>query len=417
MNKTLSLRKNFVWAFIGNTFAAFCSWLLLIILIKIGTVEVVGIFAVAQAICLPVSLLCGLQLTIVQITDVNNVYLFEHYYTVKFLMALITVIISTAIGLVFYSFDFAIVVFVLSISYAVVDVRKAFLAVMQKNERMDNYAISFILQGILGTLLFTLLFVVSKSLIVAVPGLIAARLLVSCFYDRNVIGKLIKSSQGIIPRLKLVWQRPILWKLIVVAFPLGIVGFFQTLLTTVPKLVLDKYSGKAEVGYFTAISSLLVAGTMIISALSQTVNPRLAKYFHYDRKAFKVLMIKLMCIALVLGSAGIIISSLFGKYILYIVFKPDYAEHNDLFIISTIAGGVLFVFTFMNCGLNAAKCFKIQVPIYAGAALSGAVFSFWLIPNHGMIGAMISIIASYLVGFTMSLFFLLKALKKPYGTN
>lgn len=412
MSKTLSLRKNFVWAFVGNTFSAFCGWLLLIILTKIGTVEIVGVFAIAQAICLPVSMLCSLQLTIVQITDVKNIYLFEHFYTVKFLMSILAVILSTAIGLIFYSIDFVIVVFVLSISYAVVDVRKAFLAVMQKNERMDNYAFSFILQGIIGTLLFTLLFIVSKNLVVAIPGLIITRVLVGFFYDRRVICKLIEKSQGVIPRAKLLWQKSILWKLIVMSFPLGIVGFLQTLLATIPRLVLDKFFGKAEVGYFTAISSLLVAGTMVISALSQTVNPRLAKYYHFDRKAFKLLMGKLIFISAGLGTAGIVASVLFGKQILTLIFKPDYAEHNDLFIVATIAGAVLFIFTFINSGLNAAKCFKIQVPIYAGSAITATIFSFLLIPHYKMIGAMISILVCYLFGLMVSLFFLARALKK-----
>ena len=102
-----------------------------------------------------------------------------------------------------------------------------------------------------------------------------------------------------------------LWRLAKVAAPLGLVGAFQILFASMPRLFLDKTHGKESVGYFAAITSLLVLGTMVIGALSQVVSPRLAKYYCEDRSAYKLLIGKLLLLGIGFGIIGIVVSLLF----------------------------------------------------------------------------------------------------------
>jgi len=415
MGKTLSLRRNFAWAFAGNTLSAFCRWLLLVVLAKLAPVETVGIFAVAQAIALPLSLLFELKLQIVQVTDAQNEYSFRHYYALRLICVCLAVVVSAVLGFVFYSGETALIITVLSIGYALIAVRRVFLAVIQKSERMDVVAVSRFLLGTLSLILFGLVFWLTRSLVLSILSMIAARLLVIFVYDIPNSRRFLQldTNGGQISQFSMapLWQKAVLWRMAKIAIPLGLVGWFGSLFTSIPRLILDKNFGKDDVGYFAAMSSLLVAGTMIIAALSQAISPRLAKYYSQNISAYKKLLAKLVGIGILLGVLGIIISSLFGKIILTLMFKADYAEHSGIFVWITIAGAILFVFSFVNCGLNAARKFKIQMPIYGLSACICIGASLLLIPRYGMIGAVWSIIACYCFGTSASFFCVIKAIR------
>jgi O-antigen/teichoic acid export membrane protein len=401
-----------MWAFAGNVTFAASRGLILVVLTKLAPVELVGIYGVAQAISVPISRLLSLQLGLVQITDARNDYRFGHYYTVKLITGVLAVIGSAIVGFLFYSGQTALVVTFLSIGYAIVEMRKVFLAVMQKFEHMNKVALSNFLEGVLSTIIFAVTLWLTQSLVLGICGLICARLIVVCSYDRRRAQEFLNSSiaHGKADSVRIVLSKRPLWNITKTAIPLGLVGWLGSLFTSVPRLVLDKDSGKETVGYFAAMSSLLIAATMVMSALNQAVTPRLAKYYCNNVTAYTRLLAKLVAIGAILGILGIVVTSLLGEYVLAILFRPDYAEYKQVFTWIAVAGAVLFVFTFMNCGLNAARKFKIQVPIYGSAALICCVSSVVLIPPYGMAGASWSIIACYIFGTVSSGVFVIKAI-------
>ena len=414
MVETRSLTKNFILAFVGNAVAAFCSWVLLVLLTKLATVEVVGIFAVSKAVCMPIFAFLSLQLTIVQTTDAQNDYSFGHYYALRIINSSVAIGLSVLVSSLFYSGDILYTVLLLSVSLGVLSVRQVFLGCLRRFERMDRVAVSRSLQGVLSAVLFGAIFWVSRSLTLSILGLIGARVIVLRFHDMPVIGKLLSSSPNDTKPLatKLLWSRKVLWDLTKTSLPLGLVGLFQALYVSMPRLVLDRYFGREQVGYFAAISSLLMAGTMVIAALGHAVTPRLAKYYFENLSGYRRLLGKLLVIGALLGMSGVAISLLFGKLILTLMFQADYAEYSDVFVWATIAGALSFVFCFVNAGLNAARKFKVQMPIYGGATATCFIFSLWLIPYFGMTGAVWAIIACYSVGSLSSAVFVAKAVNE-----
>lgn len=414
MSRPLPLRKNFAWALFGNVISAICSWVLLMVLAKSASVRVLGVFAVGQAFCLPISRLFGLQLTIVQTTDVCGEYRFGHYYALKIITSTLAVAVSILVGSVLYSGESFNIIVLLSVGYWVMTVRDVFLGCLRKHERMDKVALSHTLLGVSSAVLFSIIFLASRSLFLSVVVMIIARLAVVYFHDMPITGSFLGLSipDGQPASMKLLWSRHMLWDLTKTSLPLGLVALFQTLYVSAPKLVLDKYFGKKDVGYFAAMSSLLVVGMMVIAALSHSVTPRLAKYYSENLRAYKTLLGKLLGISIVLGISGIVLSSLFGKLILTLIFKSDYAEHNDVFIWITVAGAISFIFNFMNSGLNAARRFKIQMQIHGFTAALCVLFSLLLIPHYGMTGAAWAVIICYGFGLLGSTFFVVVAVKE-----
>lgn len=262
---------------------------------------------------------------------------------------------------------------------------------MQKAERMDLISVSRVLQGFLSLIMFGVLFWFSKSLAFSIVGLIIARLAVLFLYDVPVSKKLLVTEnfeqaalgKGTAPN----WHKAKLWQLVKLTAPLGVVAGLTTLFTSIPRLVLDKFVGREQVGYFAALSSLLVVGSMMMAALGQSTMPRLAKYYAENRRGYKLLLTKLTTVALVIGVTGVIVSILFGKQILTLMFTLEYAKHSGVFVHLMAAGSVLLLFSCMNIGLTAARKFAVQLPLYVLSAAACAASAFLLIPRYGMQGA------------------------------
>lgn len=406
----MTLKKNFMWAFIGNAISAFCMWLLLILLTKMDTVETVGSFGIAQAVGLPISMLLSLKLRVAQVTDARDEFDFGHYYALRIITSALAVLITAIVGFSVYEFDTAMIIVTLGLSYSIMTFREVFLAVLQKYERMDLIAVSGFFQGLFSLLLFGCFLWFTKNIVFAILGLIIARIIVLLSYDVPFSRRLLHKngySKSIVPQ----WHLNMIWKLVKTIAPLGLVALLGTLFTSLPRLFLDKFSGREDVGYFVAMSSLLVAGTLIVAALTRSVSPRLAKYYAENIKAYKSLLLKLILIGIVLGVTGIIIAVSAGKLILTILFKPEYAEHSNVFVIIVMAGLLLILFSFMNVGLTAARKFAIQVPIYATCAIACCLCSLCLIPKFGMKGAAISLIVCYTIGLTGCSYYVRKVIK------
>jgi O-antigen/teichoic acid export membrane protein len=288
--------------------------------------------------------------------------------------------------------------------------REVFLAVMQKYERMDLMAGSRVSQGLFSLLLFGCFFWFTKNFAFAMIGLVIARIIVLLFYDFPVSKRLLHENdypKSIVPY----WHLNIIWKLTKTTAPLGLVAWLTSLFVSLPRLFLDKFIGREEVGYFVAMSSLLVAGTLVVTALTQAVSPRLALYYIENIKAYKALLLKLILVGIGLGITGIIIASFAGKFILQILFTPEYAQYNNVFIILVVAGSLLILFTFMNVGLTAARKFLIQVPLYTACVIVCLISSFCFIPKLRMTGAAISLILCYATGLAGCSYYVRKAIK------
>ena len=155
MLKPLSLRKNFAWALVGNVFYSACQWGMLIVLAKLGAPEMVGVYALAVAIAIPITLFGKLQLQTVFVTDARNEYFFVDYLGLRLITTLATVVIITLIALISgENTETRVVVIIVGLGQGLLSIREMHLAAMQKAERMDMVSISNIIQGFLEKLCF-----------------------------------------------------------------------------------------------------------------------------------------------------------------------------------------------------------------------------------------------------------------------
>lgn len=172
------------------------------------------------------------------------------------------------------------------------------------------------------------------------------------------------------------------------ALPLGFVMLLVTLRNTIPRTILEGVFGEEELGIFSALSYLVIAGSTIIMALSQSSLARLARYYVEGNKAaFRSTIQKILGVGVFTGAAGVLVAAFIGKPLLSILYSPEYAEHNRLFVWIMVAGGVTYVGSLMGSPVMAMRHFRDILWVYLGNSLLLLVLAWYLIPKYGMTGA------------------------------
>ena len=391
--KTLTLRRNFSWTFIGNAVYAACQWGMLVVLAKLGSPEMVGQFTLGLAVTAPIVMFTNLHLDVVQATDATKQYTFGDYLGLRLIgttIALVAIAIVTLLA--GYSLQTSLVILLIALAKACESISDIFHALIQQHERMDRIAVSLMIKGPLSLLLLGLGVYLSGNIVWGVTGLVLAWAAILVAWDiRNGALMLNHMPQ---PR----WHLKTLKKLVWLSLPLGFVMMLISLNANIPRYFIKQYLGERELGIFAAIAYLIVAGNMVVRALGESATPRLAKYYASgNSKAFRNLMIKLVAIAALLGCAGVLVAVVAGDRILIVIYGYEYAEQTNLFIWLMIAAGFTYISSFLGYGITAARYFRIQMPLFAAVATTSALACLWLLPKLGLLGAAIALIMSAII--------------------
>lgn len=377
----LSLRSNFAWTLVGNLVYSASQWAVLVVLAKIGSPAIVGRFALALAVTAPVLMLTNLQLRAVQATDAKGEYQFREYLALRLTTTGLALCVILALSILGgYASEAAMLILAVGLAKCVESVSDVTYGLMQKYERMDWIAISMMAKGPLSLVSLAGVFCATNSLVYGAIAMTLTWMGVLVIYDlRNA-----RRLEGIRPR----FQWSVLFQLTALAVPLGLVMMLLSLSSNIPRYFLEHIWGEAELGYFSALAYLMLVGNTIVSALGQAASPRLAKsYAARDLRTFYRLLLGLMGIGGGMGGLGVLLAMAFGRQILTLLYRPDYAEQVSAFTWLMFVAMLNYVASFLGYGMTAARYFRAQLPLFAIVVGVLTVACAVLIPTHGSIGA------------------------------
>jgi O-antigen/teichoic acid export membrane protein len=422
---SLPLRTNFAWTFVGNAIYAGCQWGMLVVLAKLGSPAMVGQFALALAITAPVLLFTNLQTSDVQATDARRTYRFGDYLGLRLITTSLAILFILGIVVASgYRTETALVVFVVGLAKASESVSDILFSLLQQRERMDRIAISKSIKGLLSLVALGTGIYLSGSLLVGAICMAISWVAVLLLYDIRsgalVLNRsphteedpLVQDHQER-ERLRPRWVPLNMVKLVWLALPLGLVMLLISLNTNIPRYFIEHYSGERGLGIFAAMSYLMVAGTTVVGALGQSATPRLAKLYAAGNKAaFTSLMWKLVCLGALLGVPGIVAVVFAGRQILTLLYRPEYAEHADVFPWLMAAAGLGYVASFLGYGMTAARYFRPQLPLFLAVGLTTLIACALLIPKGGLLGAAIARVISMALQLVGSAAILIYAIRR-----
>lgn len=387
----------------ANVLAALYGWLMLVVLTKVAGVMEVGLFSLAQAVALPIHTFFTFKLRIVQATDHAAEFSDDEYRNFRILSGLLNILFTAALAVFLYRGQTYGLILILSSSYSVVIYREFYVSVLQKHERNDIISFSTVIQGMLGLIFFAAGYMLTHDLRIGVTGILVSRLLAVLIVDRRMSRPFSSWGQmSLWVSLRRDDLRNQLLGLFRVGIPMGGVALLSTLFASIPRLVLDRSLNTEAVGFYSALSSVVVVMSLFINSLGQSLTPRLALIYRANRKDFGEKIRTLSIISFVFVIACVLLSWLYGPQLLTLLFTREYAAYYHSFFKLVIGGGILVFFSIMNIAISAQRSFRIQLPIYLACTVVTLAASLILIPRLGLDGAVYAYILCNIVGLVLS---------------
>ena len=327
-----SLAHSVAWTLAGTGIYSASQWLIIVVLAHAGSTRGVGQYAMGLATTAPIVLLAGLQLRDVQATDVRHQHSFADYLGLRLaalLLASVGIVVAAALGTPDREGFWTVVL--LGAAKIFESLSDVHYGLLQQHERMDRIAQSLLLRGVGGLAAVATGQLVTGSAAGAAGALALCWAAVAISFDRRSIRRLhFASAVQARPRFSMAHLAP----LVRLSAPLGVVLMLVSLQTNVPRYFVQRGLGTEQLGVFAALSSLFVAGNLVVNAVGQSTSPRLARAFvANDLARFKRLLGWMLAGAVALGLAGTALAISFGQPLLALLFGPAYAVRSDTFVL------------------------------------------------------------------------------------
>jgi O-antigen/teichoic acid export membrane protein len=143
-----------------------------------------------------------------------------------------------------------------------------------------------------------------------------------------------------------------------------------------------------ELGIYAVLSYPLVAGNLVIAAVSTASLARLAKHAaHNEYDAFGHMLVKLVGIAIAFAIAAVGLGWVLGAFLLELLVGAEYAAHNSVFRVLLLGMGIGFVNWFLNSALTASKQFRLALALQVASLLLTVGLGWWFIDRWSIEGA------------------------------
>lgn len=389
--------KNFNYMFVANIVSALCKFLILLVIVRLGTPEEVGKYNYALVITAPIFLFFSLKIRSIIVTN-DQYKLNDFASTIISLNSILIIVVS--ILLWFLSKENFGVILIISLIKFFENLKEIPYGVYQKEEKLKLMSYSMWIYNISSLILFSLIYLIFQNLNLA---LIAS--LFSCVISVLFIDKLIiKSNFGITFNFVLDYKK--IKDIIILSIPLAFSSALGSLNTGIPRILLEKFFGQYTLGIFSTIAYILVIGSLFANSISQVFLPKLRRLFkEKNKKEFEMLTKKMVSIGVLMGLIALLTSITIGKFILSLVFGSEYGANNIVLIILSL--GLLFILSgvFLGTSIIATGNYNVNYKISVLLLVSVLLFSFILIPKYSLLGAALTITISQFVALISYFYF------------
>lgn len=390
----IRLRRNFGWALLGTTTYNLSQWLLVVVLARLGSPEMVGQFALAQAIAAPVFLTAGLNLRIVRATDVQHTWSAGQYVRLRALLNLLALTLTFVVGLwVGLGQTGYLVLVMVALGKASEATSQMLYGYFQQREQLRLVSRSLLLRSVLGSMFFVVAFVVWHDVVAACAALALGWLTTYLLHDRPEHRALLRvdpAAQGTTSASTVDLARR--------AFPLGLDAGVSSLAINAPRYGVHQVLGTAALGLFVPLVYLGQLVTMVTGSLAQAMIARLARAAATgNAPAFRRDLLLLTGFSVGLSVAGVMVGWVAGEAVIRVVLGPEYVNQGALMLI--LAGsGVTTLLWCLERGLQGAHRFRAILAVDAVCLVAVVCAGLLLIPAFGVLGAAATLACGNLVG-------------------
>jgi len=274
----------------------------------------------------------------------------------------------------------------------------------QKDERMDLFALATGMRGVLMAVAFLLgppvvWYLIYKQGALSTAflgyGTVAAVILTAVFWA-FVVWRLDIRYGRRMRYYNTAWSWAEVWTVLVKAFPLGIVILLMTLTTSIPRWVIEATYGEngfRYLGFFAALTYIVIAGNLITIQLGHASSNRLALTYRASLRRFLMLLVKLEAVACFVGISMLLVAHLCGEWLLRVCYGAEYAAYHSQFMIIVVSQCFALVSSILGFATTQMRVFWFQVFVWVLLCGVAWGFSVWLVPQDPIRGGAYSMLA------------------------
>lgn len=316
-----------LWNSAGSIINLGCQWLISVLIVRLagGHYEAAGVFSLATSVYGIFSPIGQYRMKTYQVSDVREENSTGEYLAFRGITCGIALVLCAGYSLLTCSSDAWMAIVLYAVYKSVTLLIEVFHGCDQKRHRMDYIGQSLALQGIVSLVLFCLIFFASQSLELALAsmtlGMVAILLLLD--YPRTRRFGPIVVSIG--PRKAA--------RLLVVCFPVVVAGIAASAAPSLPRQSLSSVMGNASLGAYASIAAPIA---IIQMGATYVYGPLLSyfseSYARRDRKAFLLLLLKVVVGIVIVGVVCTIGILLLGEPILVILYGESIRSYTYLMV-------------------------------------------------------------------------------------
>ncbi len=394
----VGLKRDLIILLVGYLSYAIGQWLILFILLKNNHI-LAGEYSYALALTGPLITFSFLQLRTLFISDAKEKYKIELLFLIRILTTII--VISSFFILSYFlnkNLSTIITILMIGISRSLEGFCDLSYGIYQKNNQITKMGRSLMLRGFVPLFIVILLSYYSLLNFFVYINFLGVLLIV--YFDIKNFN-LIKIKELLSEANKYEKTKEVLKQ----SLYLSTIGLLMSLVPNIPRYFIEYFEGFEQLALFSTVGYILVVGTLISSAVSDSIIYKLSKLVHEKNKtSFVEIYKKIIFYSILLLVFTVVASLVLSEKFATIIAPNNVKETVSLFFITNITVPIQILASIFMTILISLNFIKYQLIIYFFQVLFLATLCFYLIPKYGMIGASVSLLIMFFITCLVLLF-------------
>lgn len=391
------MKHNFLVYLLGNIVFGFMQWIVILLILKLGTQNDLGAYTYGVALIAPLVLLLSFGFNTLIVT--TDEFKRERYFKARFIMSVLILLIYMIIIMLFTSINSNqyLLLFMVGLSKVaenLLDINFAYYIKEQKHRFVGYFklGLSFLQMGLIIALYYTI-----GNLVL--PFTIYSLLTIVCFF-------IINKQAFVLEKLNVNEYK----KLISLGIPLSITLFLSSLNTNIPKYVLEYASSIAAVGIFSNILTIYSAGNTFFFSIYNYVLPKTVE------NKFNFSYLKKLLVGIIIGGIFSYVIVIIGSFtildnIIVIMFNQKFLAYKLQILIIIFSAILVYMSILFDLYINAHNKYKYNTRIQVISVVIVLLSSLILINLFGILGATYTFTIFAISIFVMKLILSLKIIK------
>ena len=358
--------KNVIWNTVGTVINSFSSLIYLIIVTRIGGIDISGVFSFCFSFSLTLYTFANLGNRIFEVSD-KTLFPDSDYLTLKFFTCLISMAVALVFALIMgYESIKIFLIMIFMLVRSIEAMSDTFYAVFQKNDRLDLVGISYFLKNILCFIVFFIAYISTRKIILSAMALLLATLLVYLLFDRRLVNGFEK--------IRISFNIKSVFALFKNILNFILFNLLTMVIANVPRIIVDLYYTDSELGVF---GILIMIPTIVILLGQLVIQPCLngmSENFHGNNFKNISASVKNMLLLITAVAVPTTLAAYFiGPFALKLLYGIDLSGYKLSIALLVIAGMFNCYAAMLSTVLTIIRKTGIQLIVYTSIFIAETV--------------------------------------------